>query len=199
MTILTKIEEQFLEQYSLYDNYIYDVYDEASVDVVYPSKGKLTEEQSNYIINKISKMYPEGKITLDNKVLTIDEKIVKLNCINPILSEAIYKHPENSELKRIQLDLDFKYYNITEQKTKIKFGLINTVVYNESFLNTFSSFVAYDTNPCWYHVYDFEPKNFYGLDFGYSLVQPKFNFQQIINSELSDIEKLDILKELSNL
>lgn len=196
--ILTSTEKRFLDKYNLYDEYKYDVHEEKIINIVYPSTSKLTTDQETYILDIISKKYPERHIRLDNRTLTIDDKTIHLNCIHPLLSEAVYNFPDNSELKRFSVDIDFKTYNITEKKTQIKFGLISTVVYNENFLNDNSTLVSYDTNPCWYHIYDFEPKHFYGIDFHYYLVQPKFSYEQIITSiDLSDSDKLDVLAQLS--
>lgn len=194
---LTQIEKDFLDTYNLYDEYVYDVNYKTSIEVVYPSTSKLTKDQENYIILRISELYPNKKVEVTNRILTIDDKSIYLNSINPILSSAVYANPLNSELKTFSVDVDFRAYNITNKKTFIKFGILSSVVYNENFLKNNSKLVSYDTNSCWYHVYDFQPIDFHEVQFDYHLIQPKFNFRQIFTEELTDSEKLNIMKELS--
>ena len=198
MSVITFEEKKFLDKYNLYDPFYYDHSDDRKISITYPINATLTSKQISEIIKKTGALDCS-----EDKVLTFSEENheykIKLRCTDPILAEVVHFNPENSKLKVMEISVDFNLYNISKKKINIEYGLISSVVYNENYFKENSIYTTYDISSFWYHVYNFNPQNFTDIEYNYYLIQPKFIYKEIVNSKLSDNEKLEILQELANI
>ncbi len=194
MSGITFEEKKFLEKYNLYDPFYYDHSEDRQISITYPVNAKLTSKQMSEIIKKT------GAIDCsEDKVLTFGDNKIKLRCTDPVLAEVVHCNQEDSKLKVMNISVDFNLYNISKKKTDIEYGLISSVVYNEKYFKENSIYTTYDDSTLWYHVYNFTPRHFIDLEYNYYLIQPKFIYKEIVNSNLNDQEKLEILQELANI
>ena len=194
MSGITFEEKKFLDKYNLYDPFYYDHAEDRQISITYPVNAKLTSKQMSEIIKKTG-----ANDCSEDKVLTFGDNKIKLRCTDPVLAEVVHNNQEDSKLKVMNISVDFNLYNISKKKTHIEYGLISSVVYNEKYFKENSIYTTYDDSTLWYHVYDFTPRHFIDLDYNYYLIQLKFIYKEIINSNLNDQEKLEILQELANI